>query len=319
MSRSNAIRSALLGAALSGAGALAQAAEPAPPAPPAPSAAEPQQVEQKLEAARQRLDAAAREVGELSEQLGLQTRDRMIERFAGPPARAMLGLQVQRGGEGGARVVAVSPGGPAEAAGIKEGDVLTAIAGVSLAGADPGRALVSQMQQLEPGEKVKVSADRAGRKMDFDVTPRAAPPMAARSMPAVPGLPGARGPLGPDFGPPGPGQRLEIRRFERNEGGDSFRGMEFATLSDRLGSYFGVKSGVLVVRAGEGGVFKLQDGDVIVSIDGREPSSAAHATRILRSYQPGERLTLRVQRDRKAQNIEVALPARGAGGGRDRD
>ncbi len=108
---------------------------------------------------------------------------------------------------------------------------------------------------------------------------------------------------------PGP----EIRRFEfRGPPGDfddgtRFAGMEFATLSERLGSYFGVKSGVLVVRAGPAdGPWKLQDGDVILSIDGRTPTSAAHAGRILRSYTPGEKVKLRVQRDRRAQDIEVA-------------
>ena len=56
-------------------------------------------------------------------------------------------------------------------------------------------------------------------------------------------------------------------------------------MSEQLGGYFGVKTGVLVVRAGGNDTFKLQDGDVILAIDGREPSSAQHAGRILRSYQ----------------------------------
>jgi S1-C subfamily serine protease len=117
----------------------------------------------------------------------------------------------------------------------------------------------------------------------------------------------------PGMGPGGPVPGQEIRRFEFRgppgafDDGTRFAGMEFATLSERLGSYFGVKSGVLVVRAGPAdGPWKLQDGDVILSIDGRTPTSAAHAGRILRSYTPGEKVKLRVQRDRRAQDIEVA-------------
>jgi S1-C subfamily serine protease len=91
-----------------------------------------------------------------------------------------------------------------------------------------------------------------------------------------------------------------------------FDGAEFASLSERLGSYFGVKAGVLVVRAGANSSLKLQDGDVLLAIDGREATTAQQAGRILRSYQPGEKLTLRVQRDRKAQNIDATAP----GGGR---
>ena len=183
-------------------------------------------------------------------------------------------------------VTAVSPGGAAETAGIKVGDVITAIGGADLpAGADASRALVDRMRQLEPGLKVKVAVLRDGKKQEFEVTPRAAPAMARGALPGM-------GPGGPGGPMPGP----EIRRFEfRGPPGDfddgtRFAGMEFATLSERLGSYFGVKSGVLVVRAGPAdGPWKLQDGDVILSIDGRTPTSAAHAGRILRSYRRARR------------------------------
>ena len=109
-----------------------------------------------------------------------------------------------------------------------------------------------------------------------------------------------------------PGMPVAGRTFtlEREDGmGQRFHGMEFATLSEQLGTYFGVKSGVLVVRAGSSQAFKLKDGDVILAIDGREPTSAQHAGRILRSYQGGEKLAIRIQRDRKAQNIEVTVPS----------
>jgi S1-C subfamily serine protease len=104
-------------------------------------------------------------------------------------------------------------------------------------------------------------------------------------------------------------RRIEIRtNGEGPDDGARFAGLEFATLSEKLGSYFGVKSGVLVVRAGGNAAFKLQDGDVILQIDGREPTSAQHAGRILRSYGDGEKLKLRVQRDRKAQDVEITMP-----------
>ena len=81
--------------------------------------------------------------------------------------------------------------------------------------------------------------------------------------------------------------------------------MELATLTPRLGSYFGSDKGVLVVRAPAEGALKLEDGDVILAIDGREPTSGSHATRILGSYQPGEKVTLRVMR------LHKTLRARG--------
>ena len=85
-------------------------------------------------------------------------------------------------------------------------------------------------------------------------------------------------------------------------------GVEFATLSERLGEYFGVTRGVLVVRAGPDAPFGLQDGDVILEIDGRAPTSAQHAGRILRSYRPGEPVRLQLQRDRKPVTIAFVVP-----------
>jgi len=288
--------------------AWAAAAEPPPPPAPPPQAqagGPNADVERRLEDARRRLDEAAREVAQLSGQLGRRFAIQLQGGDGGPP-RALLGIEVGPG-EGGAHVARVSPGGAAAEAGIKAGDVITSIGGQDLGKeADPGRALVDRMSQAEPNVKLQLGVLREGRKMNFDVTPRPAP----AGMAAPLRLEG----LMPLQGPPGEGQRrIEIRTLRDGaDDGTRFRGMEFATLSEKLGSYFGVKSGVLVVRAGANSPFKLQDGDVILAIDGREPTSAQHAGRILRSYHDGEKLKLRVERDRKAQDIEVTMPSGGA-------
>ena len=39
---------------------------------------------------------------------------------------------------------------------------------------------------------------------------------------------------------------------------------------------------------------------------------ALHATRILRSYQPGEKVAMRVMRQKRAVNLEVVLPENAA-------
>jgi hypothetical protein len=51
------------------------------------------------------------------------------------------------------------------------------------------------------------------------------------------------------------------------------------------------------------------DGDVIQSIDGREPKDVRHAMRILSSYQSGETLKLGIMRDKKKRTIEIEIPA----------
>jgi len=296
------------------------AAPPAPPAPAAPAGeASREDTQRQLEGAQRRLDEAVREVERLSSQLGARFGDRFVRGPMTQP-RAMLGVQIsstERGG--GAHVMAVSPGGPAEAAGIKQGDVIVAIDGKDISKADnPDRELVESMRGKEPDRKVKVRLSRDGKTREVEVTPRAAPQVFAFRGPddvekrfrfVTPGRPGGPGPL------PGPGSfNLRVDPPDGPEGdgrwerGVPLAGMELATVSERLGRYFGSKDGVLVVRAGGNEAFKLQDGDVILKIDGREPNSASHATRILRSYQRGEKMQLTIMRDHKTQNLDVTLP-----------
>ena len=92
-------------------------------------------------------------------------------------------------------------------------------------------------------------------------------------------------------------------------GGDrNFGDMEMVKLTEQLGTYFGTSEGLLVVRAPSNEDLMLQDGDVILNIDGREPTSVEHAVRILGSYQAGEELTLEIMRDQRRRTIEIVMP-----------
>jgi hypothetical protein len=89
-----------------------------------------------------------------------------------------------------------------------------------------------------------------------------------------------------------------------------FGGLELARITPKLGAYFGTNEGVLVVQAPDNSEFKLEDGDVIQSIDGRKPEDGAHALRILRSYKSGEKLSVNVLRQRKAMTLAITMPER---------
>jgi hypothetical protein len=89
-----------------------------------------------------------------------------------------------------------------------------------------------------------------------------------------------------------------------------FGGMELASITPKLGAYFGVTEGVLVVQAPDNDAFKLEDGDVLQAIDGRKPEDGGHALRILRSYKSGEKLNLTVLRQRKPLTLAVTMPDR---------
>lgn len=261
----------------------------------------------QLEAAQRRLEEAARQVAELSAQMG-QPLMRQFSALAEPPGRAVIGVQLDpSGGKNGVRVLDVSPGGPAEQAGIRAGDTITAVNGIEVKGDDAARHVVDIVRDVKPDGKVSVRVLRDGKARELTVVARPAPGiMSFRLFPGAPGLPVPPEPPafaanGQVFGaaPLGPMGPL----FD----------MELVTLTPRLGSYFGTDKGVLVARAPAHGALKLEDGDVILSIDGRAPTSGAHATRILASYQPGEKIGLEIMRERKMLSIATTMPRGGPG------
>ena len=257
----------------------------------------------QLDAARKRLDEAARQVADLSMQLGARERgDVMFFRTEGGPPHGMLGIQIDNAKEG-ARVIGVSPGGPAEAAGLRAGDVIVALDGKAMSGDSAGRAVNDYMQSVKPEQKVKVRALRGGKTQDFVVATR---PMHFERQVFT-------NPWGPMVGMGSGGDAMATMPTMNGFGpffAGEFGGMELARLTPKLGAYFGTTDGVLVVQAPENDAFRLEDGDVIQSIDGRKPDDGAHALRILRSYKSGEKLTMNVLRQRKALTLAVTMPER---------
>ena len=251
-------------------------------------------LEAQLEAARKQLEAAAHQVAELSAQMGKPLVQSFMA-FGQEPGRAIIGVQLEpSGAKDGARVREVSPGGPADEAGVRAGDVIVAVNGTDVKGDDPARQVVKIMRDVKPDSKVSVRVLRDGKPREFTIVARPGVMAFARAFPPLPDM---RFEAMPPFTGP-----LIIH--------GPLADMELASLTPQLGRYFGTEKGVLVVRAPADGALKLEDGDVILAIDGREPTSGSHATRILASYQPGEKITLRLMRQHKATNVEVTLPDR---------
>jgi S1-C subfamily serine protease len=232
-------------------------------------------------------------VAELSMQAGDPRGARFV--FAGDhPRRAIIGVQIDpASGRDGARIAQVSPGGPAAAAGLKAGDVLLSVDGTDLRGRDdPARALVDRMREVAPDQKLRLQVLRDGKPRDVELNARPSP------------VPFAIAPF--DVLRPSPGRLVGAGDGAGER--PSMAGMELATVTPALGEYFGTAQGVLVLRAPRQEAWKLRDGDVILAIDGRQPSSGAHASRILRSYQAGEELKLRIMRERKTLDVAVVVP-----------
>jgi S1-C subfamily serine protease len=276
-------------------------------------------IEARVDGRQQRAETIDVEMREAEEQLA-EAAARMAElsssrlpeiarHFRGsthPVMGITIGADEGDGPVEGVAIDGVTPGSAAADAGLRAGDVITAINGESLGADDDetaNRKLLDFMEGVEEGDELDIEYLRDGRTATIEVRPRmvsnfafAFSPGDRVYAPAAPTSPGIHvGRAGPGF-------------FSFYAGRGSWGDMEMVSLTEDLGRYFGTDKGLLVVRAPEDESLKLKDGDVIQSIDGREPSSVAHAMRILGSYQEGETLKLEIMRDKRRQTVSVEMP-----------
>jgi S1-C subfamily serine protease len=265
----------------------------------------------RLAEARRELEQAAREVAELSGRsapyfyaLGEGTRRAM---------RAELGIAIEDVDDG-VRVTAVTPGGPAAAAGVEVDDVITAIDSTTLPGAgSESERLVEHLQNVDPGQAVTLHVERDGAAREISVATRESQwpfrvwtgpdnEVFVMGPPAAPGVSGIR--VGPSAAQTWVGRGGPFSVFL----GGRWNDLELVTLTPELGSYFGATDGLLVVRAPDEPRIGLQDGDVILDIAGREPTSPEHAMRILMSFEPGETLRFSIMRRQRRETVEYTIP-----------
>jgi len=266
-------------------------------------------MEVQMREAEERLAEAAARVAELSSsRLPQVIRAGRLQGSMHPVMGITIGAD--DGGNGpveGVVVSGVTPGSAAADAELRAGDVITAVNDESLsadAAEDANRKLLDFMDGIVEGDTLDVEYLRDGRAATVEVRPRVMPlqTFAFRSGNKAFGFPGAPAAPGMPIAPGAPGF------FSVFMGGGSWGDMEMVSLTEDLGRYFGTDEGLLVVRAPEDDNLKLRDGDVIQSIDGREPTSVSHAMRILGSYQGGETLEIEIMRDRKRQTVSVEMP-----------
>ena len=262
------------------------------------------EIEQRMREAEQRLAEAAQQIAELS----AQQLPRVAEftQKIHVDSRPRLGITIgddEPGPVTGVQVMGVSPGGAADDAGLRTGDTITAINGESMtaeSASEANRKLLDFMSGVEEGDVLKVDYLRNGKAANVNVTPQAGSAHMFSFGDRAFGFAAPGAPVGPMM--PGGEKWVWISR------GSGFGDMELVSLTERLGKYFGTDKGLLVVRAPENENFKLEDGDVIQRIDGREPTSVSHAMRILGSYQTGEKFDIEIMRDKKRQTINVEMP-----------
>lgn len=269
--------------------------------------------EHEMRIAESQLAEAARRVAELSsrqiEIIG-STRWNMdmdfdIDFDDKPVLGITIGGDTNKDPVQGVEVIGVSPGGAAAEAGLRAGDVITAVNKESLSadsGVEANAKLLDFLAGVEVGDVLDVTFLRAGNEFTVGVAPRKMTahvfrfrgPGSGFHIPTPPHAPAAPGPIFEQF------------VFASSHGG--WGDLEMVPLTKDLGRYFGTEEGLLVVRAPKDENLKLRDGDVIVDIDGRKPESVSHAIRILGSYQGGEELELKILRDKSRKTLKIEMP-----------
>lgn len=158
-----------------------------------------ERVQEELSRAHRELREATREIARAHREVARSAAAPQLMRGINLGERAVIGVVLGDETPEGVKVVGVSPGGPAEQAGLQAGDVLVSIRGEELATTDPegrhiGRETVYRViGEAGPGEALAMVVNRDGETWAFDVTPERREPASWQSLIRIPAAPPAPG------------------------------------------------------------------------------------------------------------------------------
>ncbi len=211
-------------------------------------------------------------------------------------------------GAAGAEILAVTPGSPADEAGLQPGDIVVAWNGESLvdggkdprwAAAEASRELVARSRELEEGDPVTLRYLRGGKELEVTLEARELDFGSTYRL-GTAGWPKVDGRAAPDV------VWKSAKPWFLPRG---WLDMELVEINPELGAYFGSDTGVLVVRGPKGDeTLGLESGDVILRIGNREVKNPEHVMRILRSYEADEELSVDVIRHGRSETLTGTVP-----------
>ncbi|MBN8735355.1 MAG: PDZ domain-containing protein [Xanthomonadales bacterium] len=307
-----------------------------PASTPAPAAETDAALQQQMAALQARMNALASRMAALSAKAGDEANASAL-RYLSDSRRGLFGMAVSPDGDA-LRVNAVTPGGPAERAGLAAGDAITAIDGKPLA-----RNAASVLAELPPGKPVRLDVARDGKTRQVEVTPerfqandwqdiaRAAERAANEATAEV---------RSPEFqrqiqqsiddamksasdALASAGVARENARAAREAAIEAGRqghawtinmspwwGLNLAPLNPDLGRYFGTDKGALVLSRNDGQFPELHPGDVLVEIDGKSVAQPEDVQRALRAAAVDQRVPVILRRHGKTLTLAMKVPAK---------
>jgi C-terminal processing protease CtpA/Prc len=290
----------------------------------APTAADTEQARKDLEQMRQQMREMSKKMAELSAKLGDVGPRAYAYRYFADSDRGMIGVVFNDDGQAGAkglRVDAVTPGGPADKAGVRHGDVVTSVDGkpvsrrrcrtdVPAVGRTQGRP-DDQARRAARWQALDIAV-KAERREPFNM----AYSLGDADVHDFEHLP-------PDFDKrihervEMAMQRAHVAERAGEEAAHAMQhlsfsspwwGLNLASLNADLGSYFGADHGVLVLSAKDDALKSLKSGDVLLDIDGKKVDRPEDALRLLRERPAGSDLKVQVLRQHKTQTLSMKAP-----------
>ena len=198
-------------------------------------------------------------------------------------------------GSGGAFIDDVVDDGPAEEAGIEEGDIVIKFNGMNVEDESQLRQLI---HKAKPGDEVSVTVFREGKELEFTVKLGEGDDEFLLSW--------------YDKGKH-PKRPMRVMYKTRCSCADrAWLGVEMQKLTEQLGEYFKVKGGegVLISSVIEDSPAEkagLKAGDVIVKIDDEEIEDGSDLIEYLGDKEEGDEVTVNVVRKGKTKEIKVTL------------
>ena len=158
--------------------------------------AEMAQMHEELTHARRQLQETSREIALVNRELARARADRHTASYEiRISERPVIGVILGDANEKGVKVLGVSPDGPSERAGIKQGDVIIAVGGRTLSDIDEiddaRDGLRIAMRDVKADKPLVISVERGDKTLDMTVVPEIREPLSWQSVTRFPTAPSA--------------------------------------------------------------------------------------------------------------------------------